>query len=236
MANHKIEGMAGMIGVALPFGWNLSGGDEVVVSEAEYQIIINDPEIFSRVLDNGETADNVTAVPTWRDIQWRVAEGNTPGPPGASAYQIAVANGFVGSITAWLASLQGEDGEDGEDGQDGEDGAPGLSAYQVAVLNGFVGSQPDWVLSLRGPEGDPGRSAYQIAVDNGFVGNQAAWLASLKGDKGDDGEDGTDGIDAVGLPQFYVGGSEPPPLPDYPVLWLDEQSPGHYKAMLVPAS
>jgi hypothetical protein len=29
----------------------------------------------------------------------------TPGAPGASAYQIAVANGFVGTETEWLASL-----------------------------------------------------------------------------------------------------------------------------------
>lgn len=29
------------------------------------------------------------------------------GPPGQSAYQIAVANGFVGSQTAWIQSLKG---------------------------------------------------------------------------------------------------------------------------------
>jgi hypothetical protein len=29
----------------------------------------------------------------------------TPGEPGASAYQIAVVNGFVGTETEWLASL-----------------------------------------------------------------------------------------------------------------------------------
>jgi hypothetical protein len=34
-----------------------------------------------------------------------------PGPPGKSAYQIAVDNGFVGTEAQWLASLQGADGE-----------------------------------------------------------------------------------------------------------------------------
>jgi|GEM_PF-3484503 len=42
--------------------------------------------------------------------------GGEPGAPGLSAYEVAVANGFVGNQAAWLASLQGEDGEDGEGG------------------------------------------------------------------------------------------------------------------------
>lgn len=32
---------------------------------------------------------------------------NAPGPPGLSAYQIAVLNGFVGTEGQWLASLSG---------------------------------------------------------------------------------------------------------------------------------
>lgn len=44
------------------------------------------------------------------------------GAPGLSAYQVALANGFVGTESAWLASLVGADGTDGTDGQDGADG------------------------------------------------------------------------------------------------------------------
>jgi len=33
--------------------------------------------------------------------------GGEAGPPGDSAYQIAVANGFVGNEAAWLLSLKG---------------------------------------------------------------------------------------------------------------------------------
>lgn len=36
---------------------------------------------------------------------------NYPGTQGKSAYQVAVDNGFVGDVTAWLASLVGEDGQ-----------------------------------------------------------------------------------------------------------------------------
>jgi hypothetical protein len=78
------------------------------------------------------------------------------GPVGASAYQVAVANGFVGDVTAWLLSLEGADGTDGTDGTNGADGDPGLSAYQVAVANGFVGDQAAWLASLVGPAGVDG--------------------------------------------------------------------------------
>jgi hypothetical protein len=44
------------------------------------------------------------------------------GAPGISAYQVAVNNGFVGTESAWLASLVGADGTNGTDGEDGADG------------------------------------------------------------------------------------------------------------------
>jgi hypothetical protein len=66
---------------------------------------------------------------------------STPGVNGASAYAVAVANGFVGTEAAWLLSLEGADG---------------ASAYAVAVANGFVGSQAAWLLSLEGADGIQG--------------------------------------------------------------------------------
>lgn len=47
------------------------------------------------------------------------------GPPGESAYEIAVREGFVGSESAWLASLHGEKGERGDRGEIGPAGADG---------------------------------------------------------------------------------------------------------------
>lgn len=119
--------------------------------------------------------DIVVQAPAVLDIQVAappVVDVALAGIPGASAYQIAVANGFVGDVAAWLASLQGEDG------------GPGLSAYQVAVANGFVGDEAAWLASIEGGDGSPGPSAYQVAVANGFVGDEAAWLASLEGEPG----------------------------------------------------
>ena len=42
-----------------------------------------------------------------------------------TAYAIAVANGFVGSIQEWLASLKGEKGDRGEKGEKGDQGLQG---------------------------------------------------------------------------------------------------------------
>lgn len=41
------------------------------------------------------------------------------GIDGKSAYEIAVANGFIGTESEWLESLQGKDGANGRDGVDG---------------------------------------------------------------------------------------------------------------------
>lgn len=65
-----------------------------------------------------------------------------PGPRGASAYEVAVAEGFVGSESEWLEALRGEDG---------------ASAYAVALANGFDGSQSEWLESLRGAPGADGK-------------------------------------------------------------------------------
>ena len=64
---------------------------------------------------------------------------------GADAYEVAVAQGFVGTRAAWLASLQGPPGQ----------GAPGKDAYEVAVAAGFLGDRAAWLASLEGASADP---------------------------------------------------------------------------------
>jgi hypothetical protein len=50
---------------------------------------------------------------------------------GTSAYQVALNNGYVGTVEEWLESLKGK------------------SAYDVAVENGFTGTVEEWLLSLQ---------------------------------------------------------------------------------------
>ncbi|MER8004777.1 hypothetical protein [Streptomyces sp. NPDC094149] len=125
--------------------------------------------------------------------------GGTTGTPGKSAYEVAVEQGYSGTVTQWLASLVGPAGAPGAPGADGQDGA---SAYQVAVQAGFVGTESQWLASLvgakgdKGDQGDPGangvdgKSAYEIAVQDGFTGTEAEWLASLVGPQGEPGPAG----------------------------------------------
>lgn len=75
------------------------------------------------------------------------------GLAGASAYQIAVGNGFNGSEAQWLASLVGPKGDTGNTGAAGQEGLDGASAYQIAISNGFTGSEAQWLDSLHGQDG-----------------------------------------------------------------------------------
>lgn len=123
------------------------------------------------------------------------------GEPGPSAYEEAVANGFVGTEVQWLASLvgpqgpQGNPGATGATGPTGPQGEPGPSGPQG--IQGEVGPQgPQGAQGIQGPagaDGAGGASAYEVAVANGFVGTEAAWLASLVGPQGDQGPQGMQG-------------------------------------------
>jgi hypothetical protein len=81
---------------------------------------------------------------------------STPGTPGRSAYQIAVANGFVGTEQQWLDSLEGPAGDD---------------AYEIAVAEGFVGTRAAWINSLKGQPGPApvysATSATSLAIGTG---------------------------------------------------------------------
>ena len=50
-----------------------------------------------------------------------------PGTDGKSAYEIAIANGFIGTEAEWLESLRGSDGKDGEQSPPGNDGKDGIT-------------------------------------------------------------------------------------------------------------
>lgn len=91
---------------------------------------------------------------------------STKGPPGddgASAYEVAVANGFEGTEQEWLDSLVGPPGPKGPSGKDGEVGPQGPRGKDGAI----------------GPQGEPGPQG--PAGKDGEPGPQ--------GPKGEDGKD-----------------------------------------------
>jgi hypothetical protein len=118
------------------------------------------------------------------------------GENGASAYGVAVANGFIGSESEWLLSLKGAKGDIGDTGAQGTQGIQGIQGIQgpqgLQGIQGEPGIQG--VAGANGTDGEDGASAYEVAVINGFVGNETQWLASLKGEKGDPGDQGIQGV------------------------------------------
>jgi hypothetical protein len=125
------------------------------------------------------------------------AEGDgVIGADGKSAYELAVENGFIGTVEEWLLSLEGPAGPQGPQGIQGEPGIDGTNG-----LDGAPGAD--------GVDGTDGLSAYEVAVANGFIGTEAAWLESLVGPQGPIGETGPAGADGAEGPQGPIGETGP---------------------------
>ena len=135
--------------------------------------------------------------------------GGEPGADGASAYEVAVANGFVGTEEEWLESLVGEAGPAGPAGADGAPGADGDSAYEVAVANGFVGTEEEWLESLVGEQGPPGSGGGASVVEgtNPATAENGTFFYDTDADPGDFGGGGADGASAyeVAVANGFVG-------------------------------
>ena len=80
---------------------------------------------------SGFVEDGTTPIPPTPDLYTQLLkklsemQAGANGKDGRSAYEIAIENGFVGTVAEWLESLKGRDGIDGKDGKDGADGLPG---------------------------------------------------------------------------------------------------------------
>lgn len=130
-------------------------------------------------------------------------KGNTgstgaAGADGRSAFEIAVANGFVGDEAAWLRSLEGPQGPQGPAGAKGATGATGAVGPQGPA--GAKGDKGDTgAVGPQGPQGDIGPAGPKGAT--GAAG--ATGAQGPKGDKGDTGAVGPQG------PQGDVGPQGP---------------------------
>jgi hypothetical protein len=64
-------------GVALPNGWVLDAGDEVVIPDTEWTLVEDTPDLLDQLLDLGTTTDLPPSPPSWRDIQRQVGGGTS---------------------------------------------------------------------------------------------------------------------------------------------------------------
>lgn len=163
--------------------------DEELAKKANIDAIYTKEEVENKIAavqtikgDKGDKGDTGAVGP-----QGPKGDTGATGTNGKSAYEIAVANGFSGKESAWLASLKGEKGEqgpqgiqgvagtNGADGTPGKDGANGKSAYELAKeADSSIGTLQEWLASLKGADGKAGPQG-------------------LKGDTGEKGETGETG-------------------------------------------
>lgn len=146
----------------------LSGAKEDIITlEAKIENLKDGktwkPEVTNGVLsweiDGSETPPEPVKIsgdtPEIKEGYWWISGKNTgvlaspKGEPGKSAYEIAVEEGFSGTVSEWLDSLKGPSGEKGEDGQDG------TTPHIGGNGNWYLGER-DTGVQAQGPKGNPG--------------------------------------------------------------------------------
>lgn len=130
---------------------------------------------FERDTNKLKVGDGQTA---WNDLGYLTGAG-AQGPPGDSAYDIAVDNGFVGSEAEWLISLIGPEGDPGPTGATGATGPAGPQGDP-----GPTG--PTGPTGPEGPQGDPG-------LDGADGEPGPAGEDGVQGPPGEDGDPGPTG-------------------------------------------
>ena len=137
------------------------------------------------------------------------------GADGASAYEIAVAGGFVGTEAQWLTSLEGAQGDPGADsivpGPQGAQGDPGADSI-VPGPNGDVGPQgdPGAAATIAVGSVDPIAAGSPPTITNSGTASAAIFdfeiPAGATGAQGIQGEPGADATGAATYGEIYVAG------------------------------
>jgi hypothetical protein len=160
---------------------------------------------FSFSLPSDETVDisAVSPVPDSGGVFYLVGPQGATGAEGPSAYEVAVGNGFTGTESEWVASLEGPQGPQGIQGVPGS--STGDSAYTVAVQNGFIGTEEEWLASLVGATGPAGADGAPGATGaTGATG--PAGPTGATGATGATGSAGTPGLSRGEYTNFFLNG------------------------------
>jgi len=146
------------------------------------------------------------AVGDWLVISREGVTHKAPANPdatGASAYEVGVDNGFVGTEAQWLASIVGPQGPKGDTGNQGIQGPQGIKGDAGPKGDmGDIGPKGDQgIQGTQGPKGDIGLQGTQgiqgpqgSIGPKGDIGEQGVQgPVGSKGDKGDKGDTGIQG-------------------------------------------
>lgn len=211
--------------ITLLFSFIAMSQDKPIKKQAEY------PE--QMFVPNGENV----ATPSWDLVPYFRSDGElyiklnngseacvtcvSSGNDGLSAYEVAVANGFIGTEAEWLTSLQGLKGDTGDQGPQGIQGSDGATGPQGPIgLTGADGN--DGATGSIGPTGLQGEQGIQGLTGDvgpqgpigltgpqgiqGLTGPQGEQgIQGLTGDIGAQGPTGNDGQDGSQGPQGIQG-------------------------------
>lgn len=198
------------------------------LTEEDVQNIVTDYITANKESLKGDKGDPGTDGAPGKDGQdgagGRDGSDGLDGIPGASAYEIAVKNGYTGTETQWLQSLVGDTGATGATGPQGpkgDTGAAGATGPQGPKGDiGLTGPQgPKGDTGAQGLKGDKGDAATITVgtVTTGAAGTSATVTNSgttsaavfdftiPKGDKGDDGSGSNSGYVVGGDNVYCVG-------------------------------
>ena len=132
--------------------------------------LINDAGFITDISGKADKSDlaRVATTGSYNDLKNKPDLSNI-GSAGKSAYELAVENGYQGTVQQWLESLHGQDGTNGTNGQDGTNGTDGIT-----------------------PHIDPTSKHWMIgSTDTGIVAE------GQNGTNGQDGTNGTNGSDGI---------------------------------------
>ncbi|RLU85893.1 hypothetical protein CTZ27_26365 [Streptomyces griseocarneus] len=186
-----------------PAGWSYTVSEALVGIPAgrTYQLVL--PARHPQV-DLADVAPTDPTKPNYVGIE------GPPGPKGergASAYEVAVASGYTGPVTNWLASLTGPRGATGPQGEPGPAGPPGTPGL-VQSVNGY--STPAITLGA----GDVGAAP---AAHTHTAAQVGALAVAARGAAGGVASLGTDGcVPAAQLPPA------PPATAVLPGTWMPD--------------
>lgn len=129
------------------------GSGRILVRAATGEVLNELHNVKITAPADGDALVYSTATGTWVN--------SASGAAGASAYEVAVENGFVGTEEQWLLSLVGPTGPKGDTGDTGATGATGPQGPQGPQgIQGIQGIQGETgatgATGPQGPQGDPG--------------------------------------------------------------------------------
>lgn len=111
-------------------------GDVTIHNPDGTDVVLETPRVTIGVNNNWHIDGVDTGKPS-RGVQGEQGIQGIQGRQGNSAYEVALANGYIGTESQWLASLKGEKGDKGakgDRGEKGEKGDTGLTGKNAAEI------------------------------------------------------------------------------------------------------